>query len=71
MRVRETKNISRVVTLADMLFSSGEGCNAEGWLFQIAHLAMRNENTVCAPNINVLLYNTAVPQSILVLGSSC
>lgn len=64
-------NISCVVTLPDTLFSSGEGCKAEGWLFQIAHLAMRNENTVCARNINVLLYNTAVPQNIWILDSSC
>lgn len=49
-----------------MLFSSREGCKTEGWLLQTAHLVKCNENTVCAPNINVLLHNTAVPQNIQV-----
>jgi len=72
LRLTETEaNISCSLTLADMLFSIEEGCNVEGWLFLIAHLAKHNENTVCAPNINVLLCNTAVPQNIWVLGSSC
>lgn len=64
-RGRETKaNISYVVPFVGRLFSSGEGCKAEGWLFQKAHLALHNEYTVCAPNINVLLCNMATPQNI-------